>query len=81
MKKQIFTSAVAFLFSIQTKAQNNIQPTNVPHANIPPRTAPVPAPMPAPFAVFWFLESDAQPEARIEIVEANKISFFICSPF
>lgn len=38
MKKQIFTSAVAFLFSIQTKAQNNIQPTNVPHANIPPRT-------------------------------------------
>jgi hypothetical protein len=38
MKKQTFLIAVAFLFSIQTKAQNNIPPNNVPQANIPPRT-------------------------------------------
>ena len=44
MKKQTFTIAVAFLFSIQTKAQNNIQPNNVPQANIPPRTVVVQQP-------------------------------------
>lgn len=38
MKKQILIIAGAFLFSIQTKAQNTIQPNNVPQANIPPRT-------------------------------------------
>ena len=38
MKKQTFTIAVAFLFSIHTKAQNTLPPNNVPQANIPPRT-------------------------------------------
>jgi hypothetical protein len=38
MKKQIVTITVAFLFSIQTKAQNNIPANTVPQANIPPRT-------------------------------------------
>jgi hypothetical protein len=37
MKKQTFTIAIAFLFSIQTKAQNTLPPNNVPQANIPPR--------------------------------------------
>ena len=38
MKKIAFTIAIASFFSIQTKAQNTIQPNNVPQANIPPRT-------------------------------------------
>jgi hypothetical protein len=38
MKKQTFTIAVAFLFSIQTKAQNTIQPNNVQQVNVPPKT-------------------------------------------
>lgn len=38
MKKKTFAIVVAFLFSIQTKAQNTIQPNNVPQANILPRT-------------------------------------------
>ena len=38
MKKQIIIIAVAFLFSIQTKAQNTIPVNNIPQANIPPRT-------------------------------------------
>ena len=38
MKKQTFTIAAAFLFSIQSKAQNTINPNSVPQANIPPRT-------------------------------------------
>jgi hypothetical protein len=44
MKKQIFTIAIVFLFSIQTKAQNSIPPNNVPQANIPPRTVVVQQP-------------------------------------
>ena len=44
MKKQTFTIVVAFLFSTQTKAQNNIKPNNVPQANIPPRTVVVQQP-------------------------------------
>ena len=37
-KKQTLTIAAAFLFAIQTKAQNNIPQANIPQANIPPRT-------------------------------------------
>ena len=44
MKKQTFTIVVAFLFSTQTKAQNNIQPNNVPQANVPARTVVVQQP-------------------------------------
>jgi hypothetical protein len=44
MKKQTFTIAVAFLFSMQTKAQNTIPPNNIPQANIPPKTVVVQQP-------------------------------------
>ncbi|MGG9961554.1 hypothetical protein [Ferruginibacter sp. SUN106] len=44
MKKQTFAIAVAFLFSIQTKAQNTIPPNNIPQANIPPKTVVVQQP-------------------------------------
>jgi hypothetical protein len=38
MKKQTFTIAVAFIFSLQTKAQNTLPPNTIPQANIPART-------------------------------------------
>jgi hypothetical protein len=44
MKKQTFAIAVAFLFSIQTKAQNTIQPNNVQQVNIPSKTVVVQQP-------------------------------------
>jgi hypothetical protein len=44
MKKQTFTIGIAFLFSMQTKAQNTIPPNNIPQANIPPKTVVVQQP-------------------------------------
>ena len=38
MKKNIFAITVAFLFFIQTKAQNTIPSNNVPQASIPAKT-------------------------------------------